>query len=175
MLAVNVENLDMEASARVAQKATLQEIYLTDAKISRAPVIDYPEALSLEHKCSTEFLSSNKDKKLFFILCNFQVTAFNSEAPDQFLMRIEASFSTSYFVKSLPDDSLIDDFEYFLTINPISNAWPYWREFVQNMSARMGFPALMVPLLEIVPKKPEKKAKEDSGKKASTSRKKTSA
>jgi len=153
MLALNVENFDMEASARVAQKASLEEIYLTEATFRRAVAIVYPEALSLEHKCSTEFLSFDKDKKLFFILCNFQIVALNSQAPDKLVMKIEASFCTSYFVKSLPDDSLIDDFEYFMTINPISNAWPYWREFVQNMSARMGFPVLTVPLLEIVPKK----------------------
>ncbi len=62
------------------------------------------------------------------------------------------------------------------TINPISNAWPYWREFVQSMSARMGFPALTVPLLEIVPKKtPTKKAKSQPVKKESTRRKKVSA
>ena len=47
----------------------------------------------------------------------------------------------------MDDDSLLTYAEYFMTINPISNAWPYWREFVQNMSSRMGFPALTVPLL----------------------------
>ena len=173
MLAVNVENLDMEASSRVAQKAVLKEIYLADAKISRDPLIVYPEALSLEHKCSTEFLSSDKDKKLFFISCNFRVAAFSGEAPDKLVMKIEASFCTSYVVKSLPDDSLIDDFEYFLTINPIFNAWPYWREFVQNMSARMGFPALTVPLLEFVPRKfAAKKTKRQPAKKESARREK---
>ena len=71
---------------------------------------------------------------------------------------------------------LADDFEYFLTINPISNAWPYWREFVQSMSARMGFPALTVPLLEIVPKKAAtKEAKSQPVKKESTRRKKVNA
>ena len=53
----------------------------------------------------------------------------------------------------------------FLRLYPISNAWPYWREFVQSMSTRMGFPALTVPLLEIVPKKPEEKPKDDVDKK----------
>ena len=57
--------------------------------------------------------------------------------------------------------------EYLMTINPISNAWPYWREFVQSMSSRMGFPALTVPLLEIVPKKAAtKEAKSQPAKKA---------
>ena len=64
MLAVDIENLDMEIAARVAQRFVLKEIFLVDAKISRDPLIVSPEALSLEHKCSTEILTSDKEKNL---------------------------------------------------------------------------------------------------------------
>jgi preprotein translocase subunit SecB len=33
----------------------------------------------------------------------------------------------------------------FGMMNGIYNAWPYWREFVQNATARMGLPTLIVP------------------------------
>jgi hypothetical protein len=181
MLTAAIGNLDMGMATRVAQEAVLEEIYLVDAKISRDPLIVYPEALSLEHKCSTEVLSHDKDKKLSFILCNFRVAAFSSAAPDKLAMKIEAAFCTSYVHKSLPDESpdddlvdLLDHFDYWqycFTINPISNAWPYWREFVQNMSSRMGFPALTVPLLKIAMKtSAAKKAKRQPAKKESARR-----
>ena len=185
--AATIENLDMRMAARVARMAVLQDIYLVDAKITRDPLIAFPEALTLEHKCSTEILSQDKDEKLSFILCNFRVAAFDSAAPDKLAMKIEAAFCTSYVHKSpLPDGSpdddlsdLIDQFDhwnYRFKINPISNAWPYWREFVQNMSSRMGFPALTVPLLEIAPKKATaKKGKRQPAKRESTRRKKLSA
>ncbi len=178
MLAVNVKNLDLEMAALVAQKVVLKEIYLVDAKISRDPVTVSPETLSLKHKCSTEILDFDNDKK---ILCHFQVAAFGGEAPDKLVMKIEASFCTSYVMKPLPDLAIPDDdgsfladfMEYYLTINPISNSWPYWREFVQSMSARMGFPALTVPFLEISPKKSApKRGKSQSAKKVSPRRKK---
>jgi hypothetical protein len=181
MLTVDIENLDMEAAARVAQLFVLQEIFLVDAKISRDPLIESPEVLSLEHKCSTEFLTSEKGKNLRFILCNFRVAAFSDKEPRKLIMKIEASFCTSYVKKPdifIPDDvdSLLTYAEYFGTINPISHAWPYWREFVQSMSSRMGFPALTVPLLEIVPKKDAtKEAKSQPAKKQSSRRKKVSA
>jgi hypothetical protein len=181
MLAVDIEKLDMEAAARVAQLFVLQEIFLVDAKISRDPLIESPEALSLEHKCSTEFLTSEKGKNLSSILCNFRVAAFNDKEPSKLVMKIEASFCTSFVKKPdilIPDDvdSLLTYAEYLGTINPISNAWPYWREFVQSMSARMGFPALTVPLLEIVPKKSAaKEVKSQPVKKKSIRRKKVSA
>lgn len=181
MVAVNVENLDMGMAIRVAREAVLQEIYLVDAKISRAPLILYPEELSLEHKCSTEVLSHDKEKKLSSILCNFRVAAFGSAAPAKLIMQIEAAFCTSFFHKFIPNESpdndlsdLIDHFDYWnycFTINPISNAWPYWREFVQSISTRMGFPALTVPLLEIALKKSAvKKAKRQPAKKESARR-----
>jgi hypothetical protein len=185
MLRVDIQNLDMEMAARVAQRNVLQEIYLVDAKISRAPLTVSPETLSLEHKCSTEILEFDKEKEIWFIRCNFRVAAFSGEPLDKLIMKIEASFCTSYVTKSLPDPHIPDDvdvdylltyLEYHLTINPISDTWPYWREFVQSMSTRMGFPALTVPLLEIVPKKPkEKKGKRQPAKRKPTQRNKLSA
>jgi len=182
VLEVGLDKLDMEAAARVAQLFVLQEIFLVDAKMSRDPLIESPEALSLEHKCSTEFLTSEKGKNLRFILCNFRVAAFSDKEPSKCVMKIEASFCTSYVKKPdifLPmedDDSLLTYAEYLGTINPISNAWPYWREFVQSMSSRMGFPALTVPLLEIAVKKTAtQEPKSQPVKKESTRRKKVSA
>jgi hypothetical protein len=181
VLEVGLDKLDMEAAARVAQRFVLQEIFLVDAKISRDPLIESPEALSLEHKCDTEILEFDKEKNIWFIRCDFRVAAFNGEESSKLVMKIEAAFCTSYVSKPdihMPDD--VDSFALTLThvlrINPISNAWPYWREFVQSMSARMGYPALTVPMLEIVLKKsPTKKAKSQPVKKQATRRKKLSA
>lgn len=194
VLEVELENLDMNMAARVAQMAVLEEIYLVDAKISRAPLTMSPEVLTLEHKCSTEILSNDIEKKIQLILCNFQVAAFNGKSLDKLVMKIEASFCTSYAWKltdnPVPDedspDTLIVGAEsaettlsalkYLFTINPISNAWPYWREFVQSMGARMGFPALTVPLLEIALKKAAlKQAKSQPVKKETARRKKVNA
>jgi hypothetical protein len=63
-----------------------------------------------------------------------------------------------------------------MTVNPIYHSWPYWREFVQSMSSRMGFPALTVPLLEIAAQKTAtQEPKSPPVKKKSTRRKKVSA
>jgi hypothetical protein len=183
MLTLDIEKVDSEIAARVAQRYRLQEIYLVGGKISRDPLTVYPETLSLEHKCSTESLTPI-DAEKYLVRCNFRVAAFDGKEPNKLIMKIEASFCTSYVEKSQPEplipeddaDSLLEYCEHIITINPISNAWPYWREFVQSMGSRMGFPALTVPLLEIVPKKSvEKEAKRQPGKKKPTRRKKLSA
>ena len=180
VLEIWLEKPDMEAAALAAQCAAqcyvLHEIFLVDAKISRDPLIESPEALSLEHKCDTEFLELDIEK--YRVLCNFQVAAFSDQEPSKLVMKIEAAFCTSYVSKPdihMPDVSSLTT-HYMWRINPICHAWPYWREFVQSMSARMGYPALTVPMLEIVLKQtPPKKAKNQPVKKQATRRKKVNA
>jgi preprotein translocase subunit SecB len=165
MLAEAAENLDIQAVGRVAQKAGLKEISLIEAKVSRDPQVKSPEGLSLKHKWSTKILSAEKD--ILPILCIFGVAAFSGKSPDKIVMSIEASFCTSYVLKPIEEFNPAD-IEHFAKINPIYNAWAYWREFVQSMTTRMGFPPLTIPLLKIVPKKPEgKKVKHQPVKKKS--------
>jgi hypothetical protein len=157
---------DYSRAARVAQKVGLEEIYLVEAKSWRKAGIIPPEVLALQHKCSTEIVYPKEYKSrsdLYFTLCKFWVTAIKDKSPNKPVMKIEASFYTSFSYDL--DDPDFEDFkprnpeedyslfQYLYEVTPLSTAWPYWREFVQNMGARMGFPALMVPLLEIVPKK----------------------
>ena len=174
-LLAGVENLDMEAVARVAQKAILEEIYLNDAKISRDLRGIPPKAITLKHKCSTKVLPLEKDKNILSIICNFHVTAFDKKEPDKIFMNIEASFCISYILEDIEGFNP-NDIKHFSKINPIYNVWSYWREFVQSMTTRIGFPALTVPLLKIMPKKSvEKEAKRQPAKRKPTQRKKLSA
>lgn len=176
VLAEAAENLDMEVVARVAHKATLEEIYLVDAKVERDdPLVLPSETLSLNHKCSTKILSFEDDKNILPVLCNFGVAAFNKKSPDKIVMSIEASFCVSYVIKPISDFDP-NDIEQFSKINPVYNVWAYWREFVQSMTTRMGFSVLTIPLLKIVPKKPiRKRAKQQAVKGQPTRQKKGNA
>jgi hypothetical protein len=165
---LNVISVDPDndfRAARAAQKVVLEEIYLVETKTWRRPGIIPPEVLALQHKCSTEIIYPKEYKgrsDLYFTLCKFWVTAIKDKSTNKPVMKIEASFYTSFsydlddpdfkdFKPRDPEEEDFSLFEYLYRITPLSTAWPYWREFVQNTSARMGFPALMVPLLEFVP------------------------
>jgi len=169
-LTLNVALFDSDNSisrvARTAQKVVLEEIYLVESKTWRKPGIS-PEVLTLKNKCSTEIIYPKEYKgrfDIYSVLCKFGVIAFPEKSPNKQVIKIEASFCTSFSYDL--DDSDFKDFKtldseegdfhleiYLNRITPISTAWPYWRELVQNMSTRMGFPALMVPSLKIVPEK----------------------
>lgn len=60
------------------------------------------------------------------------------------VLLIEGTFDATY---SVPPEQKADEtaLELFAITNGTFNLWPYWREFVQSMSARLGLPALTVP------------------------------
>ena len=41
------------------------------------------------------------------------------------------------------------DLQAFAEVNAVYNAWPYWREFIQNMFVRMSLPPLVLPVYRV--------------------------
>ena len=68
-----------------------------------------------------------------------------NEAP---LMRFLAIYELKYRVPSgemFDEDSL----RQFARTNALLNVWPYWREFVQTCTLRMGMPGFVLPVLRM--------------------------
>jgi preprotein translocase subunit SecB len=69
----------------------------------------------------------------------------DAQQPSEPLGRIEAEFGLR-FASVQPISQPY--FEIFRHINLPVNTWPYWRELVQSMAARMGWPPVTLPLLK---------------------------
>jgi preprotein translocase subunit SecB len=41
------------------------------------------------------------------------------------------------------------DLDAFVTRTATDDVWPYWREFVQSMTTRMGLPPMTIPTLDL--------------------------
>jgi len=80
------------------------------------------------------------------ILVGFSCELFaSSGAKKDFALRIICTFKLRYSSKM----TLKEDFiEIFKERNVPVNTWPYFREFVQNMTQRMNIPPLTLPLLK---------------------------
>jgi hypothetical protein len=61
-------------------------------------------------------------------------------------LRVEAMFGLMYLTRS-PDAVSPEVLAAFSQTVGVQNVWPYWREFVQSMTGRMGLPPLRMPLL----------------------------
>ena len=117
--------------------------------------------------------SGNSEAKCITTLVEFTMSAApkafeDEEKPIQIKAVLELVYNCEK-VSSLTDRALKD----FGEINGVYNAWPYWREFVQNTVARMELPPLIVPTFRVLQPKTSKKMSRPARKRVSTVRKKT--
>jgi hypothetical protein len=84
-----------------------------------------------------------------FVIPTFTLKAERAtESERSLILSVEASFALYYSIKSVGDfgDESIKAFAF---TNGILNAWPYWREYVQNSVARMGLPPIVIPVFRL--------------------------
>lgn len=75
-----------------------------------------------------------------------ELPAYDAEEPPA--VELTAHYEVQY---RLEDSEAVseDDLEHFCSMNPIHNTWSFWREYVYNMTGRMGVQPVLVPLLPI--------------------------
>ncbi|MFC1676573.1 hypothetical protein ACFL3G_05875 [Planctomycetota bacterium] len=118
-----------------------------------------------------------------FVIVHFDLHTVNEDWKE--IARIGADFILAYKADSL-DGLTEDNYLQFAKYNGVFNAWPYWREFVNSMAARLNLPPLTLNvyrygmdlptesnLLEIAKKKLAKKkvAKKKLAKKKTSKKK----
>jgi len=71
-----------------------------------------------------------------------------NEKKQQPVVAIRAGFELRY---KLPRGFTAsrDELTSFAQTNGVYNAWPYWRELIQNTFARMNLPPVVLPLLRV--------------------------
>ncbi len=65
---------------------------------------------------------------------------------ERVLFELETSFAVIYQIVSEPEP---DDFEKFVRLNCVHNAWSFWRQHVFDTLKRASLPVLPVPLYQI--------------------------
>ena len=73
------------------------------------------------------------------------------------LFTITAAYLLLYKLESSEGLSQ-EHYDAFGRLNGLFNAWPYWREFVQTTTARMGLPSITIPVLHVLGRKAETNA-----------------
>lgn len=126
-------NLALEVSERVL----LQDVHLIGCK---SELLSFPTEKDNVHEVTGHAIPNvNKEDKTIFIVTHFNLHTANDYGEE--LARLEADFLLVYKATSLEGLEKANYTE-FATYNGVFNAWPYWREFVNNMTARMQLPPL---------------------------------
>ena len=138
---------------QVAKQSELRDITLVSSSCERLPgEIGESNELSLTFNAETIL-----DVENIQVISNvtFGVKAFSGKANQEGaennknpILNMTANYSVRYTLQSM------DQFEKgvllaFGRINGTYNAWPFWREYLQNTVGRMGLPTMTLPLLRV--------------------------
>lgn len=66
--------------------------------------------------------------------------------PDDLEIAVRFELTYDWLRDEAPD---LDDFVHFGYYNGTFNAWPYWREYAQQVTTRMGITPLVVPVFRV--------------------------
>lgn len=100
--------------------------------------------------CNTSWLV--QDQRLI-VEVSFEYTAWDSSEPQERLFLATCTFEVSYTIRDgySPTEQEKSSFS---RGTGVFNCWPYAREFLRDITARMGHLAPTLPLLRMIPKRP---------------------
>jgi len=115
-------------------------------------------------RTKTEALPTEKAIK---VLAEFEMAARQSKDDSSpLVVGISLNLALTYACESVGEFSpeALNDFG---RLNGVYNAWPYWREFLQSSTVRMGLPPLIAPPFRIAEQMPKRRAIRTAAKKRS--------
>lgn len=146
--------LGLEVSAKVE----LKQVHQIDSSFKRQPSTGLSwKSASIRYSTRAEV---DADGLLLLVFVTFELTATLEEDADP-VVNIRTTFMLIY---ELTDASGFTEEHYsqFAKTNGVFNAWPYWRAYSQDVTLRMGLPALTVPVLYLYRPKPTETNTADS-------------
>jgi hypothetical protein len=127
-------------------------VELKDVRLLSSTCRQTPEATTGKKTYNINYsakVETDKKKGYVVVIPEFHFEAFREVKTREPGVLIDASFILAYKIKDFKGLTK-KGFEQFANLNGIYNAWPYWREFVQNTIVRMGLLSLSIPVFRIV-------------------------
>jgi len=168
----NQPKTDLDLAIQVSDRVQLETVRLMSCDSKQMYLVGSGQK-SFKIERTTESRMDEGTNRVF-VLANFTLTTFETGTNDEkpFAV-IKAVFLLVYQTDSLQGitKKIVD---LFGQTNGIYNAWPYWREYVQNTIVRMGLPPLTIPVFRLfAPKQPKTPKKKVAAKTKSSPKKKT--
>lgn len=140
----------IEQALLISERVQLEDVRLIDCHCHQEPIA--AEGKKTAHIKHSTQVHANKNTGYVAVIPKFQLQAFTESQSSKPIISIDASFLLTYKLKDF-DGLTKKGFVAFGDMNGVYNAWPYWREFVQNTIARMGLPTLTIPVFRIASSK----------------------
>ena len=144
---IALKEREVEQAAALQAKLQLQDISLYKSEAGGAgPPIRAVEPVRLSAELDSEVVHTDSAG------VDFAVTL-RVACDDPLAFHIEATFLARYRFADRAKPASKIEIEAFRKSHAVLAVWPYLREFVQTIAARMGFPTEPLPLLRVVLRK----------------------
>ena len=140
-------SLSMAQVAKVASTVEIANVSFVSFS-ARQSLHLFEGNMVVEYAAKTKTRLDKKQSRIH-VLVAFEMHAFPEEAkPSDKQVEIEATLKLVY---DSPDAGKFSQeaLDWFGRANGVYNGWPYWREFVQNATTRMGLPPLVIPTFRL--------------------------
>lgn len=135
--------------SEIAQRCQIQGLALAKG---RCELLVSPDGVTVRDlQVGLRGHGSRHPSKPDVLVCSFGLDVWPQDAADEKKIRL-AQISCDYIVqyhfaeKELLERVSGEDIEVFAAYNTSFHVWPYAREFVQSMAARMGLPPVLLPV-----------------------------
>ena len=139
----------MAAALDVAARVELVEVRLVESHCAMTMAAVQPGAKLVTQLSRDVHTTLDRKGRCLAVLPAFQVSAriegTGAKTPD---VMIKARFLLTYALANVTGLRKANC-QHFGAHNGVYNAWPFWREFVQSATARMGLPVLTLPVYRI--------------------------
>lgn len=147
--AVTTPTTDVKLASIVAKDVELDAVLLRSAKVDSSVGDDIrPAKLETRHHFRARYEMVNPAR--LHVLVEFHIELLPPEATSK-LVSIDSEYLLVYRLpedKSYPSEAL----RYFAELNGVVHLWPYWRELVHTIVARVGLGSLTLPVYRVKPK-----------------------
>lgn len=141
---------NLERASLVSRSVEIESVNL--ASVAMNTDLDEETAsallrLSQRYRGRYELPAPDSNKVFVHVDFRFEAHTADDGEPDRRVADIEAEFLVIYRTKAtsvFPADAL----RHFAGLNGTYNAWPYWRELVQSLTARAGMSGVTVPVFK---------------------------
>lgn len=142
---------ELSAAQALQMKCDLVQVCLRECnlKLEGSPVsLKRPFTLRVSHSSTANAIIDD----LLQIEVRFSVKSYDSSEIPVALFTIDCTFSVDYTIEDKTFQPSPESVAAFKAGNAVFNCWPYAREFVQNVTSRMGLNPPPLSFLRVIPK-----------------------
>ena len=141
----------IQALSALQANCEIQSITLLHCTVTRGKAgSQFKEPFSVKPALSNISHSRHGDSVVAEI--SFEYSAWDSSEPSERLFLVNCTFEVAYLLRNSYSPSN-EETSSFSRGTAVFNCWPYAREFLRDITSRIGHQTPVLPLLRIVPKK----------------------